>query len=172
MNLDVELPADQLRQFPSANGFAWGQPRLQEGQDLAVDLVGAAWARLLWDQSRNPGGIEVRLGLIVGRSGHAILVGSLRHRRIVDGDATQHLVLDLHGVVRIEELASPKLWIAHILGGRIERTLFKESIRLRALAVVLCWHRGLPACEEASTLVYLCRAERNCQDSTDSRRQS
>src|ERR1700694_981334 len=168
MNLDVELAADQPRQFPSANGLAWGQPRLQEGQDLAVDLVGAAWARLLWDQSRNPGGLAVRLGLVVGRSGNAILVGSLRHRRIVDGDATQHLVLDLHGVVRIEELASQKLWIAHLLGGRIERALFEASAGLGALAVVLCRHRGLPACKEATTLACLRRVKCYCQDSTGS----
>ena len=123
-------PRIKPRQLPSANRLARNQPRLQEGQDLAVDLVGAAWAGLLWDQSGNPGGVEVRLGLVVGRPGDAILVGSLRHRGVVDGDTTQHLVLDLHGVVRIEELASPKLWIAHLLGRRIERALFEESVGL------------------------------------------
>ena len=46
MNLDVEFVADQPRQFPSANRLARDQPRLQEGQNLVVDLVGAAWAWL------------------------------------------------------------------------------------------------------------------------------
>jgi hypothetical protein len=40
----------------TTNGLAWSQPRLQEGQNLAVDLAGAAGARLLWDQPRNPAG--------------------------------------------------------------------------------------------------------------------
>src|SRR5215471_6873982 len=106
MNLDSELVADQPRKLPSANRLAWDQPCLQERKDLAVDLVGSAGAWPLWDQSRNPRSIEVGLGLVVGRSGNAILVGNLGYRGVVDGDTTQHLVLDLHGVVRIEELAS------------------------------------------------------------------
>ena len=40
----------------TTNGLAWSQPRLQEGQNLAVDLAGAPGARLLWDQPRNPAG--------------------------------------------------------------------------------------------------------------------
>ncbi len=54
MDLDVELVADQPRQLPSADRLARDQPRLEEGEDLALDLVGAARARLLWDQSGNP----------------------------------------------------------------------------------------------------------------------
>src|SRR5229473_702548 len=122
MNLDVELVADQPRKLPSAN-------------------------RLAWDQPRNPRSIEVRTGLVVGRPGNAILVGNLGHRGVVDGDTTQHLVLDLHGVARIEELAFLKLWIAHLLGRRIERALFEESIGLCALAVVLRRHPQLRAYE-------------------------
>ena len=37
-------------------------------------------------------------------------------------------LLDLHSVVRIEELASLKLRIADLLGRRIERALFEESV--------------------------------------------
>src|ERR1700677_426363 len=130
MNLDAELVVDQPRELPSANRLARNQPCLQEGENLAVDLVGRAWARLLWDQPRNPCSIEVRLRLVVGRPGNAILVGNLGDRGVVDGNTTQHLVLDLHGVVRIEELASLKLWIAHLLGRRIERALFEEGVGL------------------------------------------
>ena len=53
----------------------------------------------------------------------------------------------LHGVARIEELAFLKLWIAHLLGRRIERALFEESIGLCALAVVLRRHPHLRAYE-------------------------
>ena len=119
-----------LAEFPSSNAARRDELCLQERQDLAVDLVGTARTSLLRDQSRNPGIIEVRLGLVVGRPGNAVLVGNLGHRRVVDGDTTQHLVLDLHGVVRIEELASPKLWIAHLLGRRIERAFFEEGVGL------------------------------------------
>src|SRR3974390_3555661 len=120
MDLDVEFVADQPRQLASANRLAWNQPRLQQRQDLAVNLVGTAWTWLLWDQSSNPGRIEVRLGLVVGWPGNTILVGNVCHGNVVDGDATQHLVLDLNGVARVEELASPKLWIAHLVGHRLE----------------------------------------------------
>jgi hypothetical protein len=48
---------------------------------------------------------------------------------------------------RIEELAFLKLWIAHLLGRRIERALFEESIGLCALAVVLRRHPQLRAYE-------------------------
>src|SRR5689334_16689782 len=130
MNVDPELVADQPRKLPSANRLAWDQPGLQERKDLAVDLVATAGTWPLWDQSRNPCSIEVRLGLVVGRPGNAILVGNLGHRGVVDGDTTQHLVFDLHSVVRIEELASLKLWIADLLGRRIERALFEESVGL------------------------------------------
>src|ERR1700730_17194599 len=130
MNLDAELVADQPRKFPSANRLAWDQPCLQECENVAVELVGSGGAWPLRDQSRNPRSIEVRLGLVIGRPRNAILVGNLGHRGAVDGGTTQHLVLDLHGVVRIEELASLKLWIAHLLGRRIERALFEESTGL------------------------------------------
>src|ERR1700745_4523669 len=98
MNLDAELGADQARQLPSANRLARDQPRLQEGEDLALDLVGAAGAWPLWDQSRNPCSIEVRLRLVVGRPGDAILVGSLRNRRVVDRNTKQKHCLYLYGV--------------------------------------------------------------------------
>ena len=149
MNLDVEFVADQPRQLPSANRLAWDQPRLQERQNLAANLVRTAWAWLLWDQSSNPCRIEVRLGLVVGWPGNAILVGNVRHGNGVDGDATQHPVLDLDGVARVEELASPKLWIAHLLGRRIERALFEEGIcatssraspTTRSIASPICCH--------------------------------
>src|SRR5215475_15438454 len=130
MNLDAKLVADQPRKLPSANRLAWDQPRLQKRKDLAVNLVRATGAWPLWDQSRNPCSIEVRLGLVVGWPGNAIVVGNLGHRRVVDQDTTQHLVLDLHGIVRIEELVSLKLWIAHLLGRRIERALFQKSVAL------------------------------------------
>src|ERR1700730_882682 len=130
MDFDAELFADQPRELPSAKRLARDQPCLQERNDFAADLVGIAGAWLLWDQSRDPSSIEVRLGLVVRRPGNAILVGNLRHRSVVDGDTTQHLVLDLHGVVRIEELAFVKLWVAHLLRRRIERALFEESVGL------------------------------------------
>ena len=51
-----------------------------------MDLVGDAGTWPLWDQSRNPRSIEVRLGLVVGWPGNAILVGNLGHRGVLDGD--------------------------------------------------------------------------------------
>ena len=96
-------------------GSPGDQPRLQEGEDIVVDLVRTARPRLCRHQSGDPGRVEVRLGLIVGRPGDAVFVGRLRHRHFVDGDAAQHLVFDLHDIVRIEELAGAELRVAHLV---------------------------------------------------------
>ncbi len=105
--------------------------------------MGAAGARLFRHQSGDSGHVEVRLGLVVGRSGDSIFAGGLRHRYVVDGDPAQHLVFDLHSVAGIEELAATEIRIAHLVWGWIEGALFDEDVRLGSLAVVLRGHLWL-----------------------------
>lgn len=111
-----EFLAEQLGKFLGADGFSWGGDACRNAAFLSSILWGlrGPWLRR-HHYSCNAGHIEVHLGLVVGRPGNTVLVGGLRHRHLVDRDATQHLVFDLHGIVRIEELAAPKLWIAHLL---------------------------------------------------------
>ena len=100
MQIDIQFAADELRQLPGAHRLAGKQARLQESQNVVADPVGTSRPGLRRRQSGNPGGVEACLGLVIGWPRHAILVGDLRHRRFVDGDAPQHLVSDLHDAMR------------------------------------------------------------------------
>ena len=136
MYLDAELLPEQLRQLPSPDRLARNEPLLQKCQDLALDLVRAAWTSLLGHDTRDSCPLQVCLGLIVGRPRDTIVLDDLGYRSVLDRDTAQHLVLDLHQVAGIEELALPKLRIEHFLGRRIERALFAEDW-LSTVAVVL-----------------------------------
>jgi hypothetical protein len=140
MHIQAELPLDQLRQFACSDRLAGGKLRLEKGQHLALDLVRTARASLLWYQPRDTRILEFRLGLVKGRSRDAIFVGHLRHRRLLDRDATQHLVLHLNHIARIEESTVLKLRIADLLGRRIQCAVFGEDVGLRELAGIACWH--------------------------------
>ena len=113
---------------------------LDERQSLALDLVWTAGTSLPGHKPRNAAFLEIRLGLVVSRPRDAVLVGHIRHRRLLDGSAAQHLVLHLHDVAPIEEAVFLKLWVSHLLGRRIERAVLDERIRFRALAIFACRH--------------------------------
>ena len=132
VNLDVELLADQAsparEHEPArpATSRAW-----RNAKNVAVDLVGAAWARLLrapvqqsrlhrswpWSGSRSA---SKRHTPRRPRSPSAL---STETRRSIS-------YLTCTASLRIEELASLKLRIAHLLGRRIERALFEEGVGL------------------------------------------
>ena len=92
-------------------------------------LCGPRGPRFLGPAPRSPPRSKFALGLVVRRPRDAVLLGGLRHRRVLDGDAAQHLVLDLHDVARIEELAFLELRIADLLRGGIQRALFDGGPR-------------------------------------------
>ena len=130
MHVEAELVAGSTSPARALGSARPARAASRESQDLAVKLVRTAWTALLGHQPRNAGLVEARLGLVVGRPRDAVLVGRVRHRGVLDRDAAQHLVLDLHGVARIEELALPELRIADLLGRRVQRALFEEGVGL------------------------------------------
>src|SRR5215469_11448427 len=142
MHIEAELLLDQSRQFAGSDWLARNEPRSKKRQYLAVDHVGTARTALLGYQPGDAGLLEIRLGLVIGWPRDAILVGDIGHRRLLDRDAAQHLVLDLHSIARIEKVAFLKLDITNLLGGRVQRALFAESGDLRAPAIVACRHVG------------------------------
>ena len=115
----------------------------EKGQLFGLDLVWAAGPSLLGHKPRNACFLEVRFGLVIGRPRDAVIVGHVRHRRLLDRDPAQHLVLHLHDIARIEKSAFLKLRIANLLGRRIQGAVFGEGVGLRALAVVACRHAEL-----------------------------
>src|ERR1700722_1186536 len=127
MHIEAELASDQVRQFARPDGFAGAHLSLEKGQDLALDLVWSPRPAFPGHQADDACTLEVGLGLIEGWSGYAIFVGHLGHRHFVDGHATQHLVLHLYDVARIEETFLPELRIVHLPGCWIERAILGQS---------------------------------------------
>ena len=107
-----------------------------------MELVGAARAALLGHQPGDPRGVELRLGVVVGGPREPVLLGGVRHRGVIHHDAAQQLVLHLHEVARVEELARLKLRIADFLGGRVQRALGAQGHGFR---IGLGRHRDLQA---------------------------
>ena len=48
----------------------------------------------------------------------------------LDVHAAQHLVLDLHQITRVEELAAVEQGVGHLLGVRVQDTLLTERFTL------------------------------------------
>src|SRR2546429_3121968 len=80
---------------------------------------------------------------IVRRPRHAVFFRCVGHRRILDRNAAQHLVLDLHDVAGVEEFAVLEFRIVDLLGYWVQRARFEEGTDLRMLAVAFRGHRGL-----------------------------
>jgi len=139
MHIETKFLANQLCQFACPNRFSGRELRFEKGQYVALDLVWTTRSTLPRDQTCHPSFLEVCPRLIEGRSRDTIFVGDLRHRCLLYRDPAQHLVLDLHGVVGIEESAFLELGIKNAFWCLIQRTVFRENIGLRALAFVR-WH--------------------------------
>jgi hypothetical protein len=140
MHIEVEPLLDQPRKRASPDRLAGNKLGLEKRQDLVVELVGTARASLLGHQPCDAGFFEARPGLVIGRPRDPVFLSRIRHRRVLDGDPAQHLVLDLDEIARIEKLAFPELRIADLLRCRVQSALCGEGISLRALRIVLCRH--------------------------------
>ena len=134
--VEVEFLPNQLRQFARSHGLARDELLLDERQHLALKLMGTAWTALLRYQSGDAGFVEVGLGLVVGRPRHAVLLGGVGHGRVLDRDAAQHLVLDLHEVARIEEFVLLELRIAHLLGAGFNVPSSRRALTFGALLLL------------------------------------
>src|SRR5262249_426075 len=77
--------------------------RDEDSHRFVVELVGLFRSALAWQQSWQTLALEQCLSDIENRARHAKGLGSLHNRTPILLDAAQHLVLDLHQIVRIEE---------------------------------------------------------------------
>src|SRR5206468_11751039 len=85
-------------------------------QYCTLERVRPAWPPLLRHVPSAPRFVDTGLGLIVRRPRYAVFFSCVGDRRILDRNAAQHLVLDLHGVAGVEKLAVLEFRIADLLG--------------------------------------------------------
>src|SRR3954454_2245739 len=97
----LEFLSNELREFARPYGRARHELLLDEGQHLALEFVRAAWTTLSGYQPSDAGVVEAGSGLVIRRSRHAVLLGGIGHRRVLDRNTAQQLVLNLHQVTRI-----------------------------------------------------------------------
>lgn len=88
----------------------------EDSHRFVVELVGLFRSALAWQQSWQTLALEQCLSDIENRARHAKGLGSLDNRTPILLDAAQHLVLDLHQIVRIEERTVAKERIGYASG--------------------------------------------------------
>jgi len=112
------------REHPSGILYRLGQ----DAERLVAELVWPLRAALARQQSRQSLAPEQLLSDIEDRAGQTGRLSRLHHGPTLLLDASQHLVLDLHQIVRIEERAVPKEWIGHGLGARVSGALCAQGL--------------------------------------------
>ena len=100
----------------------------EDSHRFVVELVRPFRPALAWQQSRQALALEQCLSDIEDRAGQTKGLGRLYHRTTFFLDAAQHLVLDLHQIVRIEECAVAKERIAYTLGMRMAGALCAQGL--------------------------------------------
>ena len=100
----------------------------QDGHRFVVELVGPLWSALARQQPWQALALEQLLSDIEDRAGQTKGLGRLHHCTTLLLDAAQHLVLDLHQIVRIEECAVAKERIGHSLGVRVGGALCAQGL--------------------------------------------
>ena len=100
----------------------------QDSHRFVVELVGPLRPALVRKQSRQAFALEHRLSDIEDRARQAKGLGRLHHSTALLLDAAQHLVLDLHQIVRIEERAVAKERIGNSLRMRMAGALCAQGL--------------------------------------------
>src|ERR1700677_1551008 len=144
VDIEMKLLRDLSCQPPRSNGAARCQLFLDKRHCCALKFVRAAWTSLPWHQAGDPRFLEACFGLVVCRPRYPVFLRRADHGSLLGGYAAQHLVFDLHDVVRVEELAAAEFRIADLLRCRVQCTLFEKRLHLRILSAVLLGHHELP----------------------------
>ena len=98
----------------------------QEIDHEVGELVGLTRSGSLRDQARQAGAVIERLGLIEDGTGEPERLSNLGDRDPLDANSAKHLILDLHEVARVEELAAEEQGVGHLLGVGVQGTLLTE----------------------------------------------
>src|SRR5271165_1148337 len=87
MHIEAEFLQQQLRQIVRPDRLAGRKLCSEKSQHVVLNLVRTAGAPLLGYQPRNTPFLEVELCLVIGRARNAVIVGHVRHGRLIDRDA-------------------------------------------------------------------------------------
>ena len=116
MNHEAEVLPNQLQERRGSEQWV-AKPVLEQEFDHEVgELVGLTRSGSLRDQARQAGAVIERLSLIEDGTGEPERQSNLGDRGSLDANTAKHLVLDLHEVARVEELAAEEQGVGHLLG--------------------------------------------------------
>ena len=126
MDHEVEVLSNQLRERGSSEQRVANPVLEQEIDDEVGELVSVTGSESLRDQARQAGAVVERLGLVEDRTRESERLSHLGDGGPLDANAAKHLVLDLHQVARVEELAPEEQGVGHLLGVGIQDALVRE----------------------------------------------
>ena len=106
MKREAKTLLDLMHQCPRSRLGLCACRFLQKSQNLGRELASAFGSALLRQESLDPVGAEGSLGLIKGGPRESESLGGLSNGYALHLDTTDHLVLDLEQVARVEESAA------------------------------------------------------------------
>ena len=116
-----------------------GQLLLGPGEDLLGQLAGAARPGPGGHQPFQPGGLQRGGRGVVRGAGVAERRGGLGDRGAAGPDLAHHLVLDLHRVPGVEEVAGQELRVGHLLRVRVQAARRGQRRLLGVRPALLAW---------------------------------
>ena len=129
MHHETKALADVFSESRGVDIVGAGDRLLDETGNLGCNLVRLAGAALGRQQSHQTIAIEVGLHLVEGRARHAERRTRLGNGLTLAPHPSQHLVLDLRQIVRIEEVAFQKSRVSNTLRTRIGgAALFERAV--------------------------------------------
>ncbi|MDI6773570.1 MAG: hypothetical protein QME77_13440 [bacterium] len=130
MDRDAESLLDQPYEVLEAQLRLPCERLPQRRHHIRRNLVGPPRSGLLGQQRRQASRRVGRLHLVVRRSRQAEARRAVADRLPVYADPAQHLVLDLHQVARVEELARGECLVGDLLRMRVQAALLAEGVGL------------------------------------------
>jgi hypothetical protein len=144
MDDEVELVSNQLRERGSSQQRITELVLDQEFDDGVGEFVRASGARALGDQAGQASTLVKPLGLVENRTREPERLNDLGDGGPLHANAAEHLVLDLHQVARIEELAVLEHGVDHPLRLRVQGALLTQRF---GFGVQGFGHEDLPGIE-------------------------
>jgi len=126
MDDQVELLSNQLREHRGSQERVAELVLDQEFDDGVGEFVGASGARALRDQAGQASAVVERLGLVENGTREPERVHDLGDGGPLHTNAAEHLILDLHQVARVEELAAQEHGVGHSLGVGVQGALLTQ----------------------------------------------
>jgi hypothetical protein len=123
MDDQIELLSDQLRERGGSQERVAELVLEEELDDGVREFVGTSGARALRDQAGQASAAVERFGLVENGAREPERRNDLGDGGPFHANAAEHLILDLHQVARVEELAAPEHGIDHTLGVGVQGAL-------------------------------------------------